>query len=131
MPARSCLFASAHLDTEVDGDRDSVSPEDLAELRAMLDTEMRARLELEEELAELREQMGRVRGRRAPGLEQRPLAVPSYKSPGADSDAPAEASRRGSFPGSEGDDSLGARGEPLFDEAALTRLGIDPRDAAP
>ena len=33
------------------------------------------------------------------------------------------------LPASPGEDHLGASGEPLFDEAALTRLGIDPRDA--
>ena len=54
----------------------------------------------------------------------------SYDDPAADSVAPADTSRRGSLPESPGEDSLSAEGEPLFDEAALTRLGIYPRDAA-
>jgi hypothetical protein len=120
---RPAFFPSAPPDAEVDAAQDSVSPEDLEELGEILEAEIRARLELGEELAELREEMGRLHGQRA-------SEVQSYDDPAADSVAPADSSRRGSLPESPGEDSLGANGEPLFDEAALTRLGIDPRDAA-
>jgi hypothetical protein len=127
---RPAFFPSAPLDAEVDAAQDSVSPEDLEELGEILEAEIRARLELGEELAELREEMRRLRGQRGSGLEQRPSEVQSYGDPTADSVAPADTSRRGSLPESPGEDSLGANGEPLFDEAALTRLGTYPRDAA-
>jgi hypothetical protein len=127
---RPALFPSAARDAERDAAKGSVYSEDLEELREILEAEIRARLELEEQLAELHEEMGWLRGQRVSGLAQRPSAVQSYTDPTGDSAAPAETSRGSSLPESQGEDSLGASGEPLFDEAALTRLGVDPRDAA-
>jgi hypothetical protein len=127
---RPALPPSAPRDAEADAAQDSAYLEDLEELAEILEAEVRARLELEEELAELRAEMTWLRGRREPGFEQRPSEVQSYGDPAADSAEPEERSRRSDFPGWQGEDSLGASGEPLFDEAALTRLGIDPRDAA-
>jgi len=124
---RPTFFPSATLDAEVDADQDSISLEELGEI---LEAEIRARLELEEELAELREEIRRIRGEGASGLEQRASEVQSSADPTEGSVASAEPSRPGSLPDSAGADSLGAKGEALFDEAALTQLGIYPRDAA-
>lgn len=124
---RPAFFPSAHLDAEVDAAQASISVEELGEI---LEAEIRARLELEEELVELREEMRRLHGQGALGVEQRPSEVQSYGDPTADSVASADTSQRGSLPEWAGEDSLGAKGEALFDETALTRLGIYPRNAA-
>jgi len=123
---RPAFFPSAHLDAEVDAAQASVSVEELGEI---LEAEIRARLELGEELVELREEMRRLHGQGVSGVEQRPSEVQSYDDPTGDSVASADTSRQGSLPGWAGEDSLGAKGEALFDEAALTRLGVYSRDA--
>ena len=118
---------SALLDAESDAAQDSVSLEELGEI---LEAEIRARLKLGEELAELREEMRRLRGDGAWDVEQQPSKVPSFDDPATDSVAGADTSRGSSLPESPGEDFLSAKGEALFDEAALARLGIYPRDAA-
>jgi len=123
---RPAFFPPAHPGAEVDGAQASVSVEELGEI---LEAEIRARLELEEELVELREEIGRLHGQGAPGVDERPSEDQSYHDPSADSVASADASRQGSLPEWAGEDFRGAKGEALFDEGALTRLGVYPRDA--
>ena len=123
---RSAFFPSAHLGAEVDATQASASVEELGEI---LEAEIRARLELEEELGELREEIRRLHGQEASDVDQRPSKAQSYDDPTADSVASSDASRQGSLPEWAGEDFLAARGEALFDEAALTRLGVYPREA--
>jgi hypothetical protein len=122
---RPGIFSTAPAET--DAARDSVSLEELGEI---LESEIRARLELERELAELREEVERLRGPGAPGFEQRSSEIRPYRDPAEDSVASADTSRVDPLPNSPGADLLEDRGETLFDEAALTRLGVYPRDAA-
>jgi hypothetical protein len=124
---RPVFFPSARLDSEANAAQAAVSVEELGEI---LEAEIRARLQLGEELVELREEMRRLHGQGVSGVEQRPSEVQSYDDPTGDSVASADTSRRRSLPEGAGEDSLGSRGGALFDEAVLTRLGVYPRDAA-
>jgi hypothetical protein len=85
--------------------------------------------ELRRELVELREEVGQLRGQRTSGVEQS-WEVQSHHDPIEDSAAPGEPSERRSLAQSPEENSLSASGRAPFDEAALTRLGIHPWDAA-
>jgi len=108
----------ARLDAEANPAKTSISQENREELA-----------ELRQELAELRQEMGRLRDQWASGVEQS-WEVQSHRNPIEDSIPPAEPSRDGSPSKPPGEDFLGANEKAPFDEAALTRLGIHPRDAA-
>ena len=105
---RPAFFPSAPPDAQVDAAQHSVSLEELGEI---LETEIRARLKLEGELSELREEMRRLRGEGAWDVEQRPSEVRSFDDPATDSVAAADTSRGSSLPESLGEDFLGAKGE--------------------
>jgi hypothetical protein len=121
------LLPSAQGDEEKAGDRTSVSIEELGEV---LEAEVQARIELEEELVALREEMRRLHGQPAWGTEQQLTEARAYDDPTDDSVASADTAGRGSLPEWEGEPPPGSEGEALFDEAALMRLGVHPRDAA-